>query len=159
MTLSASSRDNRRRKRRAETNSKLKSRAIWLPYVKFDAGNKKQGEGDKQEDAARRRELVQQRPEKLFDNRPRPLPARKFADFVPIDVFAVEAVAGARVGGKLRPKIFDGAAFADTLPEVVHGARSRWGAEAESRGSVEEGALMDCQYKTLVRGAQPGAGN
>ena len=87
--------------------------------VGFLTGKKKQGERDEEKNAARGGKLVQKRPEKLADNGPRPLPAGELADFAPLDVLAVEAVGGARVGGKLGPKIFDGAAFADTLPEVL----------------------------------------
>src|SRR5258706_15933106 len=85
----------------------------------------------KQQNAPRGCELEQQGPEKLFRNMERATPARKFLDFVPIDIAAVKAVAGARVRRKLRPQIFNLPTFADALPEIAHVraemlARANW---------------------------------
>ena len=39
--------------------------------------------------------------------------------FFRVRLLHVEAVAGARIGGELRPEIVDLAAFADALPEMA----------------------------------------
>jgi hypothetical protein len=45
-----------------------------------------------------------------------PPPRRELVNFLPIDIFVVESVAFARIGGELRPQILDLASFGDALP-------------------------------------------
>ena len=126
--------------------------------LEFERQKEEAGRWRQQKNAACGGQLIHQRPEELLDDREGALPAREIGDFFPVDVFAVEAVAGLGIGGELGPKIVDGAAFADALPEMCRCsiALGRGGGEL---GLVETGALMECQYRTLLSSAQPGAGN
>src|SRR5262249_32554959 len=85
---------------------------------KFEAGKHEHEKGEEENDAARRRELVEHRQEKSFSDVQRPVPPGQPADLVPIDIAAIEAVRGARVCAQLRPKLINPAAFADALPQV-----------------------------------------
>src|SRR5260370_37455276 len=81
-------------------------------------------QGHHEAHASRGSQFEHERPEKLFGDVERAAPARKFVDFFPIDVAAIETVAGARVGHELRPQIINLAAFTDALPELAQAIHS-----------------------------------
>ncbi len=93
------------------------------------------------------RELVQERPEKLFEDRKGATPTRKFVYLLPVDILAVETVAGLGVGGELRPKIVQGAAFTDALPEILSPANNL----RRARGCLRTGAgvLLTCEVYVI----------
>ncbi len=97
---------------------------VVVTDLPVESRNEKQAHGGEEQDAAGRSELVHHCPEELLDYGEGALPARELVDFVPIDVLAVEAIAGAGVGGELRPEVVDAAAFADALPEVAETGKS-----------------------------------
>lgn len=98
--------------------------------VELHAGHDKKNERDDHENAAYGSELVEHGLEEFPGDAEGTSPAREFVYVVPIDVFAIEAVAGASVRGKLGPEILKIAALADALPEVAEareGVGARWG--------------------------------
>jgi len=159
--LSASSRERRRRKRRAERNSAFFYGVVGTE-LELDSGKKKQCQSNEEQDAAGRGELVDHGPEELLDNGIGALPVRELVDFVPVDVFAVEAVAGAGVGGELRPEVVDAAAFADALPEVAEPGKWRWsrfgsvgslrGGRGHGKSIGERGFRKHCELSEFTVG-------
>ena len=77
----------------------------------------KQDQGDEDEDAAGGSELIHHGPEEIQGDTEGALPRGELVNFVPVEILAVEAVAGAGIGGELAPEIVDAATFADALPE------------------------------------------
>ena len=98
--------------------------SIVVDDLETETRGSEQAKGNEEQHAAGRGEFVHHGPEKLLDYGKRAPPAREFVYFVPIDILAVEAVAGAGVGGELRPEVVDATAIADALPKV---AKSRSG--------------------------------
>src|SRR5205814_4947553 len=70
----------------------------------IDGRQRQHDESDEQKDAPGGRHFQKQRPEKLPRYVKRPAPGRKLVNFFPVDVAVIETVAGARVGGELRPE-------------------------------------------------------
>lgn len=68
-------------------------------------------------------------------------------DLLPVDIFAVETVARARIGGELRPQVIDVSAFADALPKVANAAEAR----GRGRAAGWRGGTHSSQYKTSAR--------
>src|SRR6202030_3276964 len=117
-------------------------------------------QSDEEKDAAGRGELVHHGPEELLGDGEGALPDRELVDFVPVDVLAVEAVAGAGVGGELRPEVVDAAAFADSLPEFAETgmgrwmrfgcAGSRWGGRSHAKSIGERGVTAQRRFFELT---------
>ena len=101
-------------------------------------------------------EFVQQSPEKLPHDVQRPRSSAVVSNFVPVDVVAVEPVAGAGVGGELRPQIVDSAAFTDALPEIPDALDRRLARSCGTRGWWG-GGTHRLQYRTLPGRLRNGA--
>jgi len=113
--------------------------------LEFYSGKYKEYQSDKEKNPARRRELTHHGPEELLGDAEGAFPSRELVDFVPVDVFAVEAVAGASVGGELLPEVVDVAAFADALPENPEASGrggTRLGRAGSRRGGGAHGEII-----------------
>lgn len=120
----------REKKQKEKSGEKLvlEFDAIVVGDLETESGEGEQAKGNEQKHATGRRELVHHGPKELLGNGPGAFPTGEFVYLVPIDILAIEAVAGAGVGGELGPQVVDAPAFADALPKVAE-ARSgsgRW---------------------------------
>src|SRR5215469_3874986 len=106
----------------------------------FKARKKQKEDRNEEDHAAGRGEFVHHRPEKLEGDAERALPGGKLVDLVPVEVFAVEAVARAGVGSELGPEDVEVAAFADPLPE---GAQARGGSRTGRGGRTHGQSIGD----------------
>src|SRR5262249_28269530 len=104
------------KQRREELKSDFKMRIVGK--VELKSRENQQEERDQEDDTQRRRKLVKQGKKEAFGNVQGSVPPRKFVDFVPIDVAAIESVASARICTELGPKFIEPTAFADTAPEI-----------------------------------------
>src|SRR5215472_839794 len=80
-------------------------------------GKKEKNERKQEKHAAGRSKLAHHGPKQLPSDAERALPGGKAVYLVPVDILAVEAIARAGVGGKLRPEVVEIAAFTDAVPE------------------------------------------
>ncbi len=88
--------------------------------------NDEKNDRDEQQDAPGRRKFHQQRLEERPTCEERTLPPSFFAaDYVPIHIFRVEAVARFRFGAELSPELFDFEAFGDARPEIASAGSHR----------------------------------
>ncbi len=98
-----------------------------MPFAGMNLGlNDEKNDRDEQQHTAGRRKLHQQRLEKRPACEERSLPPSLFAaDYVPIHIFRVEAVARFGFGAKLSPELFDLEAFGDACPKVASAGSHR----------------------------------
>ena len=76
-----------------------------MSELKRKSRDQQHDQREEQQHTPRRRHLHQHRPENILDDVKGPVPPRQLLDFLPIDVFSVEPVAGARIRGELRPQV------------------------------------------------------
>src|SRR4030095_474606 len=100
-----------------------------------------------------RAQFHQQSPEKPFCNMQWTPPARQLVDLDPIDIFSVEAVAGAGVCGELRQQVVPFTAFADAVPHTAARIAAGIVRTCGGRSSGRHGTSIE--QERVLRSVQP----